>query len=89
MAALEMEDTQALNYPEEESHHQQDWTSSHSSKKTQRTNLGVLSLQFRGGGGGSGCGRDCGPGKTPDPAPGRGSDPPLSHQGAPLLFQCF
>lgn len=60
---------------------------------TQRTNLGVLSLQFRGGGGGrgggSGCGRDCGPGKTPDPAPGRGSDPPLSHQGAPLLFQCF
>lgn len=33
MAALEMEDTQALNYPEEESHHQQDWTSSHSSKK--------------------------------------------------------
>lgn len=57
--------------------------------------LGILSLQFRGGGwdgggsGGGGCGRDCGPGKPPDQAPGRGSDPPLSHQGAPLLFQCF
>ena len=33
MAALEMEDTQALNYTEEESHQQRDRTSSHSSKK--------------------------------------------------------
>ena len=28
-------------------------------------------------------------GTPPAPAPGWGSDSPLSHQGAPLLFQCF
>lgn len=33
MAALETKDTQALSYTEEESHHQRDQTSSHSSKK--------------------------------------------------------
>ena len=45
---------------------------------TQRTGLGILSFQFRGRGGVVG-----------GTAPGWGSDSPLSHQGAPLLFQCF
>lgn len=64
----------------------------------QRTNLGILSLQSGAGGGtGGGAGSSGGRGlweglrarEAADQAPGRGSDPPLSHQGAPLLFQCF
>lgn len=47
----------------------------------------------RGGGAGSSGGRGLWEGlrarEAADQAPGRGSDPPLSHQGAPLLFQCF